>query len=499
MELKTSILKYQRLAARQTCMREESIDGIVPDSQPDIARIIDISVMIFVKDREPGQDSINLRCSAKAEVIYAADDDNLLYRMEVPLSFNHRCELKGAAVGDNILTKSWIQAADARIINTRKITVRINAAFENLLYKNTTETITEGVNNDTGWCEKTGELAFSRIKAVSFKNFTLAEDISLDEDSKITNILSSDISFKTNEIKLALNRVMVKADAMYTGLCSTEDGTYCRILKAFSFNQSCDIPGVEENDICRIDFELRNFEVIPSVDVTGSSRYLSINAGITMNIEARDKVNVTVLEDIYGLYNECSYEKDTLYYRPFSEDTYNVSKFETQIENSDALSILYARYKPDKGVEKSDDEIIVSGTVNYIYTNSDGEICGAQLRTRDKINSTGKNMRIEVDADPVSWQIHDGLIKFCYAVGINENSDAVISREFLKKVSEGEPYKQDRYSGLSAILRRAAAGDKLWDIARTYHTKVTAITEVNNLSDDVMPSDRLLLIPIEHS
>lgn len=45
------------------------------------------------------------------------------------------------------------------------------------------------------------------------------------------------------------------------------------------------------------------------------------------------------------------------------------------------------------------------------------------------------------------------------------------------------------------VLRMAAPGERLWDIAKAYGTTTEEITQANELEEGCLPTGRMLLIP----
>ncbi len=96
-------LRYQRQVARQTAYREESAESIVPDTLPDIARIVDATGTAYLRDWELGSDEVTVKCAVRTSVLYMAEEDKKLYRIETPISFSQRIELRGAEPGCDVL------------------------------------------------------------------------------------------------------------------------------------------------------------------------------------------------------------------------------------------------------------------------------------------------------------------------------------------------------------------------------------------------------------
>ena len=58
-------------------------------------------------------------------------------------------------------------------------------------------------------------------------------------------------------------------------------------------------------DAC-VDFGLRSFELDPALDMAGDSRYLSLSAGVVMNIEVSENAEMDIVTDLYGTRRDSS-------------------------------------------------------------------------------------------------------------------------------------------------------------------------------------------------
>jgi hypothetical protein len=57
------------------------------------------------------------------------------------------------------------------------------------------------------------------------------------------------------------------------------------------------------------------------------------------------------------------------------------------------------------------------------------------------------------------------------------------------------PFDDDAAPRPSVVLRRAYAGEKLWDIAKKYRTTIADIQIANQIDGDVIAVNKMLLIP----
>lgn len=504
MELQKNTFRYQRQVARQTAYREEGAESIVPDTLPDIARIVDTSGTIFIRDWEAGSDEVNVKCAVRAVVLYMAEGDTALYHLEVPLSFSQRIELHGAEPGCDILCSCGLLSLDAHALNPRKVSVRVNASVTPRLYARTEETLTTGVSERRECCIRTEPVGYTAVAAVSTKNFTLVEDVDIPETiGSVREVLRAELRLKTTDAKSMAGRLVVKAEAELTALCENMEGEIVRIDHTFGFTQMADVSGAEEGLDAAVDFSLRSFDLDPALDMAGNSRYLSLSAGVIMNMELTKKTQVEIVTDLYGTKRETALTMRDLIITDHAEPKrYRAYAAEHVDAPVTVRRVIDQRFQADEAVEHlaGETDATVGVMVSVLYKGEDGGCYNLVRRLM---------LRFEVEEDVPAravTEVHSFTVTVPSGGGLDiELSASVCGGEekvrrvaMVDEVEWGDEFPQDSYSRMSALIRRAAGDETLWEIAREYHTSVDAIALANQMQADSVPeSGELLLIPMK--
>ena len=137
MELRRVTLEGYRCVAHDMFSQEETLESIVPDACPDIARIVAASGKVFLKDKERGEGTLRLSGTAKVTVLYIPEggENELPRALEVSIPFQCARDDPQFHAGCPVLADLQAPSADARTINPRKMLVRVNlsvwaAAYE---------------------------------------------------------------------------------------------------------------------------------------------------------------------------------------------------------------------------------------------------------------------------------------------------------------------------------------------------------------------------------
>ena len=504
MELLKNTLRYQRQVARQTAYREESAESIVPDTLPDIARIVDATGTAYIRDWELGSDEVTVKCTVRASVLYMAEEDKKLYKVEVPVSFSQRVELRGAEPDCDALCSCLLVSADARAINPRKISVRVNVAITPRLYAKTEESFTTGVDDTRECCVKTETVGYAAVTSVSYKNFTLVEDIDIPETAgSVRSVLRSEMHIRPTDIKLMTNRVVVRAEADVMALCEDAEGNYIRIERTFGFTQMADVPGVEEEYDASIDFGLRSFELDPALDMSGDSRYLSLSASVIMNMEISQNAQMDIVTDLYGTRRNSSLTmRDVVLAGTAEPRSYKAFASEHVNAAIPVKRIIDQRIQTDEAAEHLPGEksATVGAMVSVLCMGDDGAYYNLVRRiplTFEAGTEAPSRVKTDVQTFDVTASGSGGLdIEISATVYAGEERAKRVA--MVDAIEWGEEFPPDGYSRMSALIRRVTGDETLWEIAREYHTTVDAIALANQMSTDSVPNrGELLLIPMK--
>lgn len=126
-------LKYDKFDICQTvamkygrCVVDDTL--IVPDIKSDIKKILCVSARVYITNTTPSQDKVHIEGTVKAAVLYQPDGDvtGCVKTLELSREFSHALEIKGTEPDSIVSAEAEIDTADATLINSRKVNVRIS-------------------------------------------------------------------------------------------------------------------------------------------------------------------------------------------------------------------------------------------------------------------------------------------------------------------------------------------------------------------------------------
>ena len=115
-------------ALETTVCQEETLESIVPDACPDVLRICETEAIVCLRDKVVQEGRLTLSGSVRASLLYLPDGGEGLRRMGVELPFTCPVEHPGLTPEWRVVAVPRVQGADARLLNPRKVLVRVSLA-----------------------------------------------------------------------------------------------------------------------------------------------------------------------------------------------------------------------------------------------------------------------------------------------------------------------------------------------------------------------------------
>ena len=93
--LKREAIQYCTPVYSDTLSREETLETVVSDTLPDVARILDVDAAVYLRSKTLLQGSIRIEGSIRGTVLYIGEDSERLQRIdaELPVSFSAEAEV----------------------------------------------------------------------------------------------------------------------------------------------------------------------------------------------------------------------------------------------------------------------------------------------------------------------------------------------------------------------------------------------------------------------
>lgn len=486
-----------------TVCREETLEAIVPDACPDILRICDVEGTVCLAGKEPQEGRVELSGTVRTVLLYMPDGAEGMRRMEVSLPFT--CTADAPAITPSCLVTALprVQAADARLLNPRKVLVRVSLAADVQVFSPASVSVCSSVPDGAQFgVEQLSEEYDAYVTVcVQEKAFTFSDDLTLSSGKpEAEELLKSRAYVRCNEAKVIGNKLIFKGEAQLQLLCRGGDGELFTAEFELPFSQIMEVSGAGEDAGCEVQV------ILTDLDCTmdgGDGRMFSVSLGLLAQAVIREARTVRMLTDAYS----------TLYPMTAEHRNYTLARLMDQGEKeitvrelletgallkdaADAYACIGAITQSREG-----ERLTVTAQVNVtaLYQTDEGEM-GSVTRPLQVSCSLELpeyavcSCRCFCTA-PVFAAAAAGGLEVRFPVSFRYTALASRTVAGISGITLDETEPLDHSQRPSIVLRMVGPGERLWDIAKSYGTTAGDIVQANGLDEDTPVGGRLLLIP----
>lgn len=113
-ELNRTSLPYQHLQFHTTISREESMEMIVPDTCPDISKLLDTSAVCCLERKEAMEGAISLTGRIYGRILYLAEETGEINSLGIDLDFQCGTDLEGITPVCQVIAMAQIRSAETK-------------------------------------------------------------------------------------------------------------------------------------------------------------------------------------------------------------------------------------------------------------------------------------------------------------------------------------------------------------------------------------------------
>ncbi len=503
LELDRTQLSGYEAVLDTTVFHEETLEMIVPDACPDILRICDTEGKVFLKSKEAQEGRVEVSGTVRAAILYLPDGEEGMRRVEATLSFTSTAD--SAAVGPqcSVVAIPWVEMAETRSLNPRKVLVRVNLAVHVQAYAAMAENICAGVlaPEETGVEQLAERCDTCVVTCVQEKPFTFADDVAIPGSKpEAEELLKHRVALRCSEAKVIGSKLIFKGEAQLQVLYRTVEGALCSVEYELPFSQIMEVSGAGEESTCQVQVLLTGAEC--SLE-SGDRRSICVALGLLAQAVVREERSLEVLTDVYStaydlhpevrVYSmprllDCGVKEQTV--REILEtgmlakevfDAYVYVGAVSQNREGARLTLssqinVTVLYLTEEGSRVSVTRPIQASCTLDL---PEGAVCSARCSCPSPVFATPTTGGIEVRF-PVDFQYVALEIRRTAGVA------AIRMDETARRDTSGQP---------SIVLRMVGPGERLWDLAKAYGTTQQDIMQANALAEENAPNGQLLLIP----
>ena len=485
------------------------IDFILPDYYPPVNKVLKCKTMPRITACAINGQTLTGEGTLNILLMYVSNE-NEVCSYEHIFNFTKSFELDGNYNDCIPRCHAKEEYMNCRLINERKVELHGALGITAKANKKQVEKVVCDIDGGNVVVNR-GVAPATNLIGMAEKYLNIEEDLELGSGQpSVRYLLRYDARAFNVECKIISGKIVAKGEMAVMVLYCGEDNATPQTLKAsIPFSQIIDVEGVSDECECECYVDIVGLEIKPRTSVTGETR------NITVCAKLRFSANATCNNDVPVIYDAFS------------------TKYESDITLNDMVFEKIIKSVNDKFVSKSNIDLSVSGinSVIDLWCEPNIDTCGVSGE-EIKANVEMRVCMIITDKDnnPVylekSFQFDycypyknapEGSIcrataavcKTSYTI-LNDNclevtaevalSVTVINKIKLSLVTDAkidEECKKENCRDCAMIIYYAAAGERVWDIARKYNSSPDEIADINCVEGGCIDQSKPLLIPIK--
>lgn len=501
LEFETRTTAFLRQSIEGVCRQEQTQEVIVPDTSPDASRVVYCCAQAVVRSREGMNGAVQITGGVQAAALYQTEDDDMARTLEAWIPFTLRLEHPAAKEDTQILMDCRVLAADARLVNSRKILFRVEVGAQIFGFAEDEIALPLLKETPKGLQLRCRSYPLPLPAETAERTYLVGDELDLPAGSSVPQTIVSAAALpEVTERRIVGNKAVFKGTMQLRTLYLTADGSVGSCTHTLPFSQYCQLSTDYDED------QLRLLTTVTSCDVTVTGAEdapkLSASVGLLTQCLVTRTVTLTFCEDAFSTCGTLQPEwKEFQFDCQLDRQTQRLSVRDA-IEGAALHSVIDSTAFVDFPRTEQTEQglrVTVPVALRVLGTDADGALLGlsgaARAETELPANPGARCTATAVQcpggyASPGA----DGA-EARYELTLDAE---VFARQTLRTLSGGTiepPAAQTRRPSL--IIRPVPAALPVWEVAKQYGTSVASVCAANGLTGDEIEAGTLLLIPME--
>lgn len=490
-ETKKENLCINQLIAQKNIEAEIEGDVIIPDIKPDILNAINSNGTVCVYKKEVMDGKIRLDGSINLYIMYMPDSENDSVRsLNTSLDFTQIIDIDEARENMTMQDDIKISSIECKILNGRKININVNYKINIKLYSNDNIEIINELEDIPDIQMLNSKLEVNSLIGIGTTKVYAKENVSIDNIDEIAEIMKVELRLINKDIKISYNKVLAKADLDVKIMYLTEDNRINTAQSQIPVMGFVDIPNVSEENICDIDYSLKNLLVKPN---TAETHGIYVEAQIELMCASYERKEINIIQDLYSPSRNVEFNQKRINAMTEKQNIQNEVNISEQVQIPEMIGHRLIDVEINPRVNTANilnDKIAYDGSLElkFMYETegtSSIEIKVIELPLNTNIDAKGISKKSTINTN-ISVSSQDFIIGQNGTIDckINLNFEVNVSKTTEINIIEGLNVEEDtNTNNYSMTIYFVKQGDTLWKIAKKFKSTVEDIAEVNEIED----------------
>lgn len=517
-KINREIIPVTETVLDETQEQDVTLDYVLPDYDPEIFRVICCEMQPSVTNYQLSSGRLTYELCVELRVLYCGSDSKALQCVTQTLNYSKGLDVPDCKEQHTCEPIFYFHPktdyANCRATGKRRldvrgaVSVRIRASAQRRQ-----EVISDIFGMEMQLLRKPVTIASEKRTAV--KNLSLNEEITLGASKPpVQGILRCAARAAQGERSVIAGKLVARgevvADVLYRGAGTGKESTIESMRFTIPYSQIVDMDQIDETFTGTAEAQVVSFTVKPAADASGDLRILQCSAELRLTCSASKTKTVPIVTDAYSTRYLCDCTVVPLRVDsapvPLSESFTCKASIHAGESGAEIVSDLRCRVKNvSMSILPKQGKLRVSGMLCVSVLTGDSDGMPVLLEREEAfeellpLSVQAEDALLYASAEPTDCSYHlgaDGVISIKCSVRIGGTLYPITLIQGVTQVQLDEERKIIRDSDCALRLYYGTAGESVWDIAKRCSTKVSAITEENDLSGDLLTQPGMLLIPI---
>lgn len=484
------------------------VDITLPDYCPDIEKILKCTLIPKVYTRTISGGQLTIDGVSDVRVLYCDSLRHNIRSFTQTVPFTANFSLKSTPEQYVVLSNTKCEYVNCRALSPRKLVVHGAFSLYAKVYSRDTMDF-YSFDEDCDLQTKSREIAASDLCAVCQEQFSVTEDITLSSKPPVEALLTYDVTSHITELKSIHNKIMLNAElnlkVMY--LSDLDSGKVEHISYVFPINRIIDCDGVLDETVNIPMLEVMSSDLMLRNDNMNDGSLLTLDIKMCFSDLSYISKPLSIVDDAYSTQYAIEQKRSMLNFETnhTCENISHIAKSTLSLDSVKIAKVLDI-YSGNLSLSPvmSDGELSIAGKTNICILVEDSEGVPSYIERNVEIDFKAEPHREFDRAQLIDAKVHslsfrlvdDSTIELrielkvcailCDAVSVNPVTMVVADEENMIERDD-----------CSLILYFADKGESVWDIAKMYSTKESVLMDENSLTDAVLESSQMLLVPTE--
>lgn len=490
---------YLRRVLHDTVSQEQTVDVVIPDSLPDAQRVVDAFAVVLLRSASCDAEQAQIGAVATAGVLFV-DEAGQVQRLDAQLPFSFRREYPMQEESCELRCRCEIKSVDARLLNSRKLLVRVGLTCTLEVYSVHTRTEYDLPEPAPTLQLLLQELPMRLPMGLGERSFSIHEELELPpEKQPIARPLKTLSRLGVKEERMVGNKAVFKGELLVHLLYENAAGELDTCQWTVPFSQYAEL--AQELDECAVYTTLTLTALEAEPDSSLESRRLLIGAEVLAQCLAVGEQQVKLISDAF-----CTDAELTAQWERWTVEATLDSRCLNQTAaaeiSAQAQRVVDAWAWPDELLRQRQEgglRVELPLNCNVLYLDTEGQLQRQTLRPVARFSLEAEEAvsceKAGLTLGQLQCTAQRGEISLRMPVELSLNS--VVQQELSTLcAAELSPPEKQGEKRPAVILRCTQREESVWEIAKALRAPVQGIVDANQLTDGLVPEETLLLIPM---